>query len=65
MKYRGIEPSFRASNAEFGRGPLRYELIDNGQCPNRPAAVAAAERAIKKVLTPIGRRLRPLDDEDV
>jgi hypothetical protein len=67
MKYRGIEYTV-VQGIKRGVWPWSASvtnLLIMGNAPNRLAAVAAAERAINKALTPIGRRLRPLDDEDV
>jgi hypothetical protein len=67
MKYRGIEYTV-VQGIERGVWPWSASvtnLLIMGNAPNRPAAVAAAERAINKALTPIRRRLSLLDDEDV
>jgi hypothetical protein len=67
MKYRGIEYTV-VQGIKRGVWPWSASvtnLLIMGNAPKRLAAVAAAERAINKALTPIGRRLRPLDDEDV
>jgi hypothetical protein len=66
MKYRGIEYTV-VQGIERGVWPWSTSvanLLVMGKATNRPAAVAAAERAINKALTPVKRRLRPPCDAD-
>jgi hypothetical protein len=67
MEYRGIEYTV-LQGIERGVWPWSVSvtnLLIMGKAPTRPAAMAAAEHAIDKVLTPIKRRLPPPDDEGV
>jgi hypothetical protein len=67
MEYRGIEYSV-VQGIERGVWPWSVSvtnLLIMGRASTRPAAIAAAEHAIDKALTPIKQRLRPPDDEDV
>jgi hypothetical protein len=67
MEYRGIEYTV-VQGIERGVWPWSVSVANlpiMGKAPTRPAAMAAAEHAINKALTPIKQRFRPPDDESV
>jgi len=60
MKYRDIDiPSFKASSAASGNGPLRLRRSDHGPTAIKSEAVTAAKKAIDRALAAKRERLVP------